>query len=149
MGDDDSQKLLPWRGISLLSGAQTSGSQQNQHQHCTGNGIGSLQEPVSATHGLDHFRKVHLDRFWQAPKGRPAPTVISSRPTAGKSPGCSPVWRHGYSAPPSPCSPATTPSCRSHSAHHSIAWMRNSMNLSIRRSRRRKLPKRSKTCHVH
>jgi hypothetical protein len=35
MGDDDSQKLLPWRGISLLSGAQTSGSQQNQHQHCT------------------------------------------------------------------------------------------------------------------
>ena len=36
MGDDDSQKLLPWRGISLLSGAQTSGSQQNQHQHCTG-----------------------------------------------------------------------------------------------------------------
>jgi hypothetical protein len=35
MGGDGSQKLLPWRGISLLSGAQTSGSQQNQHQHCT------------------------------------------------------------------------------------------------------------------
>ena len=31
-------------------------------------GIGSLQEPVSATHGLDHFWKVHLDRFSQAPK---------------------------------------------------------------------------------
>jgi hypothetical protein len=30
MGGDDSQKLLPWRGTSLLSGAQeTSGSQQN------------------------------------------------------------------------------------------------------------------------
>ena len=28
MGGDDSQKLLPWRGINLLSGAQTSGSQQ-------------------------------------------------------------------------------------------------------------------------
>src|SRR5437879_13460793 len=35
MGGDHSQKLLPWRGISLLSGAQTSGSQLNQHQHCT------------------------------------------------------------------------------------------------------------------
>ena len=32
MGGDDSQKLLPWRGISLLSGAQqTSGSLQNQY----------------------------------------------------------------------------------------------------------------------
>jgi hypothetical protein len=32
MGGDDSQKLLPWRGIRLLSGAQkTSGSQQHQH----------------------------------------------------------------------------------------------------------------------
>src|SRR2546426_8855919 len=36
MGGDGSQKLLPWRGISFLSGAQTSGSQQNLHQHCTG-----------------------------------------------------------------------------------------------------------------
>jgi hypothetical protein len=32
MGGDDSQKLLPWRGNSLLSGAQeTSGSLQNQY----------------------------------------------------------------------------------------------------------------------
>ena len=32
MGGDDSQKLLPWRGIHFLSGAQqTSGSLQNQH----------------------------------------------------------------------------------------------------------------------
>ena len=32
MGGNDSQKLLPWRGIPLLSGAQeTSGSQQNQY----------------------------------------------------------------------------------------------------------------------
>jgi len=29
MGGDDSQKLLPWREILLLSGAQTSGSLQN------------------------------------------------------------------------------------------------------------------------
>jgi len=37
MGGDDSQKLLPWRGIRLLSGAQqTSGSQQ--HQHSSSNG---------------------------------------------------------------------------------------------------------------
>src|SRR5215510_7042404 len=35
MGGAHSQKLLPWRGRSLLSGAQTSGSQPNQHQHCT------------------------------------------------------------------------------------------------------------------
>ena len=32
MGGDDSQKLLPWRGALLLSGAQqTSGVQQHQH----------------------------------------------------------------------------------------------------------------------
>jgi hypothetical protein len=30
MGGDDSQKLLPWRGMSLLSGAQTSGFLRNQ-----------------------------------------------------------------------------------------------------------------------
>jgi len=33
MGGDHSQKLLPWRGIRLLSGAQTSGLQQNQHSN--------------------------------------------------------------------------------------------------------------------
>jgi hypothetical protein len=31
MGGDDSQKLLPWRGSLLPSGAQTSGSLQNHH----------------------------------------------------------------------------------------------------------------------
>jgi hypothetical protein len=36
MGGDDSQKLLPWRGLLLLSRAQTSGSLRNQH--CNGNG---------------------------------------------------------------------------------------------------------------
>ena len=36
MGGDDSQKLLPWRGLPLLSRAQTSGSLRNQH--CNGNG---------------------------------------------------------------------------------------------------------------
>jgi hypothetical protein len=36
MGGDDSQKLLPWRGIYSLSRAQTSGSLRNQH--CNGNG---------------------------------------------------------------------------------------------------------------
>src|SRR5437870_2897964 len=34
MGGDDSQKLLPWRGMILLSGAQTSGSLGIQH--CSG-----------------------------------------------------------------------------------------------------------------
>ena len=34
MGGDDSQKLLPWRGMILLSGAQTSGSLR--FQHCSG-----------------------------------------------------------------------------------------------------------------
>ena len=29
MGGDDSQKLLPWSGAQLLSGAQTSGSVRN------------------------------------------------------------------------------------------------------------------------
>jgi hypothetical protein len=33
MGGDDSQKLLPWRGILLLSRAQTSGSQQNLYSY--------------------------------------------------------------------------------------------------------------------
>jgi hypothetical protein len=36
MGGDDSQKLLPWSGLLLLSRAQTSGSLRNQH--CIGNG---------------------------------------------------------------------------------------------------------------
>ena len=36
MGGHDSQKLLPWRGMQILSGAQqTSGVLQNQH--CNGN----------------------------------------------------------------------------------------------------------------
>src|SRR6266568_3662737 len=34
MGGDDSQKLLPWRGMILLSGAQTSGLLRIQH--CSG-----------------------------------------------------------------------------------------------------------------
>ena len=38
MGGDDSQKLLPWRGIRIPSRAQqNSGSLQNQHS--TSNGI--------------------------------------------------------------------------------------------------------------
>ena len=35
MGGDDSQKLLPQRGILLPSGAQTSGSLRNQHCNVT------------------------------------------------------------------------------------------------------------------
>jgi hypothetical protein len=34
MGGDDSQKLLPWRGTSILSGAQqSSGARRNQHSN--------------------------------------------------------------------------------------------------------------------
>jgi hypothetical protein len=37
MGGDNSQKLLPWGGISLLSRAeQASGSRLNQHSICPG-----------------------------------------------------------------------------------------------------------------
>jgi hypothetical protein len=59
MGGDDSQKLLPWRGIRLLSGAQqTSGSQQ--HQHSSSNGH-LLRRGCSSTTLLAWTHRVRLN----------------------------------------------------------------------------------------
>jgi hypothetical protein len=70
MGGDDSQKLLPWRGILLLSRAQTSGSLRNQH--CNGNGAhvlrGCLRNCGSATDCLGHSWQAQVGQFWRAPK---------------------------------------------------------------------------------
>ncbi len=56
MGGDDSQKLLPWRGMILLSGAQTSGLLRIQH--CSGKlgGLGNLPLPPLARSGLNYRR---------------------------------------------------------------------------------------------
>jgi hypothetical protein len=73
MGGDDSQKLLPWRGIGLLSGAQqTSGSQQNHT--VTENGRAALRGPSlqpgvrSAIDNLGHFWKAGVGHYSKAPK---------------------------------------------------------------------------------
>jgi hypothetical protein len=69
MGGDDSQKLLPWRGMILLSGAQTSGS--FRLQHCSGKlrGRELVAHPRgSATDGLGYFWQADLGQFSRAPK---------------------------------------------------------------------------------
>ena len=49
MGGDDSQKLLPWRGLSFLSGAQQPPAFQNQHS------ISSLCTPPRVEMGAEEF----------------------------------------------------------------------------------------------
>lgn len=74
MGGHHSQKLRPRRGIRLSSGAQTSGSQRNQH--CNEN-LGGISwgatlsgQPGrdSATGRLGHFWKAGVGHFSRAPK---------------------------------------------------------------------------------
>ena len=74
MGGDDSQKLLPWRGMYSSPGRKPPAQQQNQH--CNGKlrwggpGHHFAQQPRrhSATDCLGHFRKADLGHFSQAPK---------------------------------------------------------------------------------
>jgi hypothetical protein len=74
MGGDDSQKLLPWRGIYFPSGAQTSGSNY-EINNVTETAVGISPSPLlasqamaSATAGLGHFWKAQVGQFCRAPK---------------------------------------------------------------------------------
>jgi hypothetical protein len=51
MGGDDSQKLLPWRGIALLSGAQQPLLQQNQHSSLKATRSKGVPSAATATIG--------------------------------------------------------------------------------------------------
>src|SRR5438045_1799538 len=75
MGGDDSQKLLPWRGIYFPSGAQTSGSNYEINNVTeTAVGISWVPPPLaslalaSATARLGHFWKAQMGQFCRAPK---------------------------------------------------------------------------------
>src|SRR5712692_5356176 len=75
MGGDDSQKLLPWRGIYFPSGAQTSGSNYEINNVTeTAVGISWVPPPLaslalaSATARLGHFWKAQVGQFCRAPK---------------------------------------------------------------------------------
>ena len=75
MGGDDSQKLLPWRGIYFPSGAQTSGSNYEINNVTeTAVGISWVPPPLaslalaSATARLGHFWKAQVGQFYRAPK---------------------------------------------------------------------------------
>ena len=75
MGGDDSQKLLPWRGIYFPSGAQTSGSNYEINNVTeTAVGISWVPPPLaslalaSATARLGHFWKALVGQFCRAPK---------------------------------------------------------------------------------
>jgi hypothetical protein len=78
MGGDDSQKLLPWRGIYFPSGAQTSGSNYEINNVTeTAVGISWVPPPLaslalaSATARLGHFWKAQVGQFYRAPKRLP------------------------------------------------------------------------------
>src|SRR5712691_5364091 len=78
MGGDDSQKLLPWRGIYFPSGAQTSGSNYEINNVTeTAVGISWVPPPLaslalaSATARLGHFWKAQVGQFCRAPKQDP------------------------------------------------------------------------------
>lgn len=74
MGGHDSQKLLPRRGIHLLSGArQTSGALQNQHSNRkrrwgSRDSSRTVASRRSATDGLGDFWKAEVGHFSKAPK---------------------------------------------------------------------------------
>jgi len=76
MGGDDSQKLLPWRGIYFPSGAQTSGSNY-EINNVTETAVGISWAPpplaslalASATARLGHSWKAQVGQFCRAPKG--------------------------------------------------------------------------------
>jgi hypothetical protein len=67
MGGHDSQKLLPWRGIQILSGAQqTSGVLQNQH--CSGNTVVGIAGCLAARRRGSLTR--HVISFRPEPKSK-------------------------------------------------------------------------------
>src|SRR5665647_3256350 len=81
MGGDDSQKLLPWRGIHSSPGRKPPAQLRINNVTETAGWNLALTPPslaglavASATGRLGHFWKAHPGQFWRAPKPRAART---------------------------------------------------------------------------
>src|ERR1035437_6945365 len=77
MGGDDSQKLLPWRGIHSSPGRKPPAQLRINNVTETAGWNLALTPPslaglavASATGRLGHFWKAHPGQFWRAPKDR-------------------------------------------------------------------------------
>ena len=75
MGGDDSQKLLPWRGIHSSPGRKPPAQLRINNVTETAGWNLALPPPslaglavASATGRLGHFWKAHSGQFWRAPK---------------------------------------------------------------------------------
>ena len=72
MGGDDSQKLLPWRGIHSSPGRKPPAQLRNQQYLILrleiSRGGHHRSGRASATDRLDHFWKAEAGQFWRAPK---------------------------------------------------------------------------------
>ena len=87
MGGDDSQKLLPWRGALLLSGAQqTSGVQQHQHFSSKGRLVMPCHELATLSLGRMCTRNMLVAGcvpvIRSATKSLQNPTVLRGSPAA-------------------------------------------------------------------
>src|ERR1039458_7826963 len=79
MGGDDSQKLLPWRGIHSSPGRKPPAQLRINNVTETAGWNLALTPPslaglavASATGRLGHFWKAHPGQFWRAPKAQKA-----------------------------------------------------------------------------
>ena len=86
MGGDDSQKLLPWRGIHSSPGRKPPAQLRINNVTETAGWNLALPPPslaglavASATGRLGHFWKAHSGQFWRAPKAGLA--LYYSRPS--------------------------------------------------------------------
>ena len=82
MGGDDSQKLLPWRGIHSSPGRKPPAHYRiNTVTETAGWNLARLPPPspaslakASATSRLGHFWQAQVGQFWCAPKAFVSPT---------------------------------------------------------------------------
>src|ERR1017187_8211324 len=86
MGGDDSQKLLPWRGIHSSPGRKPPAQLRINNVTETAGWNLALPPPslaglavASATGRLGHFWKAHSGQFWRAPKYSLAETAARAR----------------------------------------------------------------------
>src|SRR5665647_3971203 len=90
MGGDDSQKLLPWRGIHSSPGRKPPAQLRINNVTETAGWNLALTPPslaglavASATGRLGHFWKAHPRQFWRAPKIISLPGGVRAPQTAG------------------------------------------------------------------
>jgi hypothetical protein len=86
MGGDDSQKLLPWRGIHSSPGRKPPAHYRiNTVTETTVGFLRACHPPspaslakASATGRLGHFWKAQVGQFWRAPKAMPEEWVSAT-----------------------------------------------------------------------